>query len=141
MHPYSEYLQEYMYNLKMIDHDGDKIKNDFRVTGWGKYFRRFWIDELPQFFNILKGDITLVGVRSLSDAKYKLFSKELQDLRIKIKPGLLPPFYADLPKSFEDFQISEKKYILKKIESPFRTDFKYFFKICYNIIFKGARSH
>ncbi len=140
MHPYAEFLQEGLYNSNLLDSTGDKIKNDFRVTSWGRFFRKFWIDELPQLYNLIKGDIRLVGVRAVSLAKFKLFNEDLQELRIKIKPGLVPPYYADLPRNFKEFQESEKKYILSKIESPLLTDIKYFFRALINILFKGARS-
>src|SRR5690625_4338581 len=48
MHPYAEYLQEYIYR-KFGSKNGDKFEKDFRVTKWGLFFRRFWIDELPMF--------------------------------------------------------------------------------------------
>jgi hypothetical protein len=64
----------------------------------------------------------------------------MQELRTKFKPGLVPPFYADMPKTFEEIIESEREYLLKKMEKPFSTDIKYFFKIWWNIIFKKARS-
>lgn len=140
MYPYSEYLQSELFKLESLNKDGDKIENDFRVTTWGKYFRKFWIDEIPQILNIIKGDISIVGVRALSKEKFNLYNDELQNLRIKFKPGLLPPYYVDLPSNFNELQASEKKYLEKKSKFPFRTDFEYFFKIINNIIFKGARS-
>ena len=140
MHPYSEYLQSYLYRKNRLNKDGDKILNDPRVTGWGKFFRKFWIDELPQLYNFLKGDISLVGVRAISKAKYDLYDDDLKSSRIKFKPGLIPPFYVDLPQNFKDFQESERMYLKSKSEKPISTDFKYFFKAIYNILFKGARS-
>ena len=140
MHPYSEFLQKELYDSNLLGDDGDKIKNDFRVTSWGRFFRKFWIDELPQLYNLIRGDIRLVGVRAVSLAKFELYDKDLQDLRIKVKPGLIPPYYADLPKNFDEFQESEKKYILLKMEAPLLTDIKYFFRALINILFKGARS-
>jgi hypothetical protein len=120
--------------------DGDKILDDFRITSWGKIFRKFWIDELPQLVNWIQGDLKLIGVRALSKTKFDIYPDDLQKLRIQFKPGLIPPFYADLPKSFEGLLDSEKKYLLQKKENVFITDFKYFYKIFINIVFKGARS-
>ena len=139
MHPYSEYIQDFVYNLNGTE-NGDKIIDDFRVAFWGKLLRKFWLDELPMIKNLLNGDIKIVGVRPLSLAKFKLYPIDLQKLRILIKPGLIPPFYADLPNTFEELLESERKYISAYLEKPLKTDIKYFFKCCYNIILKGARS-
>ena len=62
MHPYAEYLQEYLITNHGYAESG-KPKNDFRLTPWGKMFRKFWLDELPQLINLIKGDLKLVGVR------------------------------------------------------------------------------
>ena len=139
MHPYSEFIQDYVYT-KHGTADGDKAINDFRVTTWGKVLRMFWLDELPMLFNLIKGDIKLVGVRPLSKSKYKMYPKELQKKRILFKPGLVPPFYADIPKTFDKHMASENKYLDAYSKAPFKTDFKYFFKASYNIIFRSARS-
>ena len=91
--------------------------------------------------NFFKGDLSIVGVRPLSKNYYAKYPENLQKLRIRIKPGLIPPYYADLPNNFEEILISEKKYINEKLIKPFRTDVKYFFKAFINILFKGARSN
>lgn len=139
MHPYSEYLQEYVYE-KHGTKDGDKALNDFRVTRWGKYIRVFWIDELPMLINWFKGEVKLVGNRPLSPHKFSTYPKELQEYRITVKPGLVPPFYADMPKTAEEFYRTETRYIDQYKKAPIRTDIKYFFRAMYNIIFKKARS-
>ncbi len=139
MHPFSEYVQEYVYLLHGT-RDGDKITDDFRVTTWGCIIRKLWIDELPMLANWFKGDLKLVGVRPLSLHKFNTYPEYLQDLRVKFKPGLVPPFYADLPKTEEDFYKSEENYIHRYEKAPFRTDFVYFFRAFYNIVFKNARS-
>ena len=139
MHPYSEYLQEYIYN-KNGSSNGDKINNDFRVTPWGKIIRKLWLDELPMLLNLLNGSVKLVGVRPLSVTKYNLYSEELKQLRIKSKPGLLPPFYADMPTSFEELMESEKRYLDQYFRSPFLTDLKYLKLIFVNIFINGKRS-
>lgn len=139
MHPYSEYLQDYVFSKNSLK-EGGKIKDDFRVTNWGKLFRKLWIDELPMIINLFEGDMKLVGVRPLSKHYFNLYPKETQDLRIKVKPGLLPPFYADMPESLDEIIASEKRYLEAYAKNPVITDVKYFMKIFYNIIFKKARS-
>ena len=70
-----------------------KVKNDPRMTKVGKIIRRFSIDELPQLFNVLKGDMTLVGPRPLpiSDFEKANETKEFWEAmkeREKLKPGV-----------------------------------------------------
>lgn len=140
MHPYSEYLQQYIhdnYDLEI----GGKFKNDFRITSWGKVFRKLWIDELPQFINLFRGELSIFGVRALSLHYFNLYPDDMKELRTKFKPGLVPPFYVDLPETFDEILDSERKYLLQKERHPFLTDFKYFFFAWYNIIFKHARSN
>jgi lipopolysaccharide/colanic/teichoic acid biosynthesis glycosyltransferase len=139
MHPYSEFLQEYLYENHKL-HDTGKFKDDFRVTGWGKVFRRLWIDELPQILNYMQGDVNLVGVRALSQHYFNLYPAEMQEMRVRFKPGLIPPFYADMPQSFEDIVASERRYLELKGKAPFRTDITYFLRAVYNILFRQARS-
>ncbi len=139
MHPYSEYIQTYLYNRHGTK-DGDKINNDYRVTAWGKIFRKLWIDELPMLWNWVNGDVKLVGVRPLSQSKFDTYPKELQALRIQFTPGLIPPFYADMPNDVDEFFKSEEKYLMAYSERPYWTDLKYFCKASWNILFRGARS-
>ena len=139
MHPYSEYLQEYVYNRNELQ-EGGKIKNDFRISPEGRIFRKFWIDEIPMLINIFKGEMKLVGVRPLSKHFYSLYDEDLQQKRIKNKPGFIPPFYVDLPKTMSEIMESERKYLELYDKSPFLTDVKYFFMAFKNVLFKGARS-
>lgn len=64
-----------------------KMKNDPRITKVGKFIRRFSIDELPQLFNILKGDMTLVGPRPPLEQEIKAYSLD-DKKRLHVKPGL-----------------------------------------------------
>lgn len=139
MHPYSEFLQKDIYEDNELDVTG-KFKNDFRVTSWGKIMRKFWIDELPQIYDWIQGRINLVGVRALSEQYFSLYPKELQDFRTRFKPGIIPPFYVDLPKNLEEIFQSERKYLQQKEKKPVWTDIKYGLLAFINIIFRGARS-
>ena len=139
MHPYAEYIQKYVYDMYGTT-DGDKAVNDFRITTWGRFMRKYWMDELPMILNILKGDMKLVGVRPLSKTKFDTYPEWLQDLRTKAKPGLVPPFYVDMPQTQEEMFDSEARYLSAYLEHPIRTDWSYFWKAFYQIVFKHARS-
>lgn len=139
MHPYAEYLQEYIYKKGGLQ-EGGKFRDDFRVTTLGRIMRMFWIDELPMLLNLLKGDLKIVGVRPLSRQYYKLYSPELQKYRIKNKPGLIPPFYVDYPKTLDEIMESELRYLKAYKTNPLLTDLKYLIKAVYNILFRRYRS-
>ncbi|MFO7619967.1 MAG: sugar transferase [Bacteroidales bacterium] len=140
MHPYSEYIQDYVYNMHKLQ-NGGKFMNDFRVTSWGAICRRVWLDELPMLINLFKGNMKLVGVRPLSRQYFDLYGKELRNRRIKYKPGLIPPFYADLPEDLDEIQSSELRYLDSYDRRPFLTDFRYFWKSTWNILFGNVRSN
>lgn len=139
MHPYSEYLQDYVYRMNDLD-EGGKFKDDFRVTTLGKIMRKFWLDEFPMFINVFKGEMKLVGVRPLSRHYFGLYSDELKEKRLKFKPGLIPPFYVDMPKTLEEIMASEMRYLEAYEKHPLLTDWGYFWKAMYNIFIKRARS-
>ena len=140
MHPYAEFLQGYIYEKNNLQ-EGGKFANDIRISTMGHFMRKYWLDELPMFINLLKGEMKLVGVRPLSQQYFNLYSKELQELRVQFLPGLLPPFYADMPKTLDDVQESEMKYLNAcQQNGVFKTDMRYLRRIFYNILFKKARS-
>ena len=140
MYPYSEYLQEYVYDKNRLQ-KGGKFKDDFRVSALGNFMRETWLDELPMLYNWIKGDVKIFGVRPLSLQYSSLYSDELLELRGKVKPGLIPPFYADLPETLEEIQESEMRYLQSYLNEPFKTQYIYLWKAFVNIIIKGTRSH
>jgi lipopolysaccharide/colanic/teichoic acid biosynthesis glycosyltransferase len=140
MHPYSEYLQDYVYRQNDLD-SGGKFRNDFRVSTAGRIMRKLWIDELPMLINLLRGDLKLVGIRPLSRQYFDLYSAELKAKRTRTRPGLIPPFYADLPKTLEEIQESENRYLDAYFRRPLITDWKYFWRAVYNIVIRRARSN
>lgn len=139
MHPYSEYLQDYVYRHNNLE-TGGKFKDDFRITTIGKIFRKFWIDEFPMFINVLRGQMKLVGVRPLSKHYLDLYSEDVKNRRIKYTPGLVPPYYADLPKTLDEIMASEIRYLDAYDRLGWIADIQYFSKALYNILIKRARS-
>ena len=141
MYSYSEYLQPYIYEHNHLQ-QGGKFADDYRVTPWGRWMRKLWIDELPMFINFFKGEMKLVGVRPLSRHYFSLYTPEMQELRTRVKPGLLPPYYYDkqTPKTLEEVQASERRYVEACLKHPVLTDIKYFFGTIGNIIIRGKTS-
>ena len=72
--------------IKKYRKNGDYLKNDPRVTGFGRFIRRTSIDELPQLFNILKGDISLIGPRALLPGELRDYGD--RSLLLTVKSGL-----------------------------------------------------
>jgi len=64
------------------------LRNDPRVTKVGKFLREFKLNELPQLFNIFKGDISIVGPRPLMKAGFRRYSLSFQNSVYNVKPGL-----------------------------------------------------
>jgi lipopolysaccharide/colanic/teichoic acid biosynthesis glycosyltransferase len=141
MHPYSEFIHKYMIENYGFNEKG-KIKNDFRTSGWGKFLRKTWIDEIPQIINLLKGDMKIFGVRPVSESYLSTLSRDFQEVRNNQKPGCIPPYLVFSEGTSKEAVIESEKKYLKKCEEnrTFWRDLKYTLMAMNNILIKGRRS-
>ena len=85
-----------IYKIRSMVHDAEKNgakwaeKNDMRVTLFGKFIRKTRIDELPQLWNVIKGEMSLIGPRPELEVFYRKFEETIPNFRdrLAVKPGL-----------------------------------------------------
>jgi len=91
---YGEEIVVYKFRSMTVGEDGDKVvqatRNDQRVTRVGAFLRRSSLDELPQFFNVLQGRMSIVGPRPHAVVHNEQYRKLIKGymLRHKVKPGI-----------------------------------------------------
>jgi exopolysaccharide biosynthesis polyprenyl glycosylphosphotransferase len=107
--------QALLEHLNEVEGPVFKIKNDPRVTRVGKFLRRFSIDELPQLFNVLKGDMSLVGPRPLPVRDVERIDVTSHKRRFSIKPGITCLWQVNGRSNirFDDWVLLDLEYIDK----------------------------
>ncbi len=101
-----------LVDLTQLEQPAFKIPSDPRVTRAGRLLRRFSLDELPQFVNVVKGEMSLVGPRPEEEAVVALYD-ERQRIRLAVKPGLTGPMqvYGRGDLTFEERLAMERDYL------------------------------
>jgi len=101
-----------LVDLEKLDEPAFKIADDPRITRAGRRLRRYSFDELPQFINVVRGDMSLVGPRPEEEAVVALYD-ERQRLRLGVKPGMTGPMqvYGRADLTFEERLAMERDYL------------------------------
>jgi exopolysaccharide biosynthesis polyprenyl glycosylphosphotransferase len=116
-----------------------KIENDPRITKVGAFLRKTSIDELPQFYNVFKGDMSLVGTRPPTQDEFEKYNQYYRR-RISMTPGLTGMWQVSGRSNIEDFD-DVVKYDLEYIDNwSLRLDIKILFQTIGVVLFgKGAK--
>ncbi len=80
-----------------------KLRNDPRVTKIGKFLRRTSLDEIPQFFNVIRGDMSVVGARPIVGHELNNFYKESAGRYCSMKPGITGPWQVGKRSDVDDY--------------------------------------
>ncbi len=123
--------------IKVYHEEGDSIKNDPRITLMGRILRKTSIDELPQLFNVLRGDISLIGPRALPENEIGEYGD--RSLILSVKSGLtgLAQVSGRRDISFEERRTLDIYYVMNW---SLMLDAKIFFKTIWEVIRRdGAR--
>jgi lipopolysaccharide/colanic/teichoic acid biosynthesis glycosyltransferase len=108
----AETRKESLQHLNERDGILFKISNDPRVTKLGRFLRKWSLDELPQLWNVLKGDMSLVGPRPPVPDEYRQYAVE-HLRRLEVVPGLtgLWQVYSRQSSSFDDYIKLDIEYV------------------------------
>lgn len=127
MIPHAEDMLEELLDQNEMSGPAFKIKEDPRITRVGHFIRKTSIDELPQLWNVLKGDMSLVGPRPPLPREVEMYN-DYQQQRLMVTPGITC-FWQVQPKrnnlSFDEWLDLDLKYISQR---GFLTDLKILFK-------------
>ncbi len=127
MVPDAESMLDSLLDKNEMEGPAFKIKDDPRITRFGKFIRRACIDELPQLINILKGDMSFVGPRPPLPREVAMYD-EYQMQRLSVTPGLTCYWQVQPERnsiSFDDWMKCDIRYIE---ERSFKTDIKIILK-------------
>ncbi len=124
--------QDQLRHLNQVDGPIFKIENDPRMTRAGKILRKLSFDEIPQLFNILRGEMSFVGPRPLARKELK-FDPSWSETRLQVKPGLtgLWQISGRSDTSFRDWVAMDKYYAMHQ---SLLLDLKILFKTPFNVL-------
>lgn len=116
-----------------------KLRNDPRVTGFGKFLRRTSLDELPQFLNVLKGDMSIVGPRPVVEGELEKFYGKNKRYYLSVKPGITGYWQVEGRSDIDNYQKRVQMDIWYVKNQSFLLDLKIILKTIWVVLTgKGA---
>ena len=128
-----EYLEQ-NEEAKIEFEENHKLKDDPRITRLGRFLRKTSIDELPQFVNVLKGDMSLIGPRPIVDGEIEKYG-ENKDKFLSVRPGLTG-YWAANGRSDITYEERMKMELYYVDNISFKLDIQIFFKTIISVIKK-----
>lgn len=123
-----------MWKFRTMIANADKVggaitkPGDSRVTPFGRFLRATKIDELPQFFNLLSGDLTLIGPRPEDPGLIEFYTPAQKEI-LQVKPGITSPasiyYTTDQQDQIPDGVSPERFYIDHLLDRKLQIDFEY----------------
>ncbi len=113
-----------------------KLKNDPRITRIGRFLRRTSLDEFPQFINVIRGDMSVVGARPIVGNELSEFYKESAGRYCSMKPGITGPWQVGHRSNIDEYDERVKMDDWYILNYSLWTDIKIIFKTVY-CMFKG----
>lgn len=129
---HEELRQEWAHNYK--------LKNDPRVTTIGRFLRRTSLDEFPQFINVIRGDMSVVGARPIVGNELSEFYKESAGRYCSMKPGITGPWQVGRRSNIEDYDERVKMDDWYILNFSLWTDIKIIIKTVF-CMFKGKGAY
>ena len=116
------------------------LENDPRVTLFGRILRRTGIDELPQLWNVIKGELHLIGIRTRQRVEFGRLPEEVKQIYKEMGPGLWPIDYAcrNFPPTREDLIETSREFHQMWKKSPRRAKLAFFLRSLRNIAKRGG---
>lgn len=128
-----EYLEQ-NEEARIEFEENHKLKDDPRITKLGKFIRKTSIDELPQFVNVLKGDMSLIGPRPIVDGEIEKYG-ENKDKFLSVRPGLTG-YWAANGRSDITYEERMKMELYYVDNISFKLDIQVFFKTIISVMKK-----
>ena len=128
-----EYLEQ-NEEARIEFEENHKLKDDPRITKLGKFIRKTSIDELPQFVNVLKGDMSLIGPRPIVDGEIEKYGENKEKF-LSVKPGLTG-YWAANGRSDIAYEERMKMELYYVDNISFKLDIQIFFKTIISVIKK-----
>lgn len=134
-----------MYKLRSLpsgqESNGGSVEWDKKIRLYGRFIRKWRIDELPQIYNILKGEMAVFGPRPLPPPEYFTLAKDIQLERNRVKPGFLAPTHVIIGPLTPDnkAEVERQYYRQMKSNCPLWVNMRYLLRIAFNVVFNGAR--